>query len=100
MQNLAVRSLVWLNARTGHGDFRSFHGLVHQRTTALPSDREGELSMKSLLLIVTVVALSFGFGACANNGTSTTSNPNKPVPPGSGGRGDTPGQHAESQNPR
>jgi hypothetical protein len=56
--------------------------------------------MKSLLLLITAIALSFGFGACANDSSSSTVATHKPVPPGSGGRGDTPGIHAESQNPR
>ena len=56
--------------------------------------------MKSLLLFVTVIAVSFGFGACASNDSSSTVATHKPVPAGSGGRGDTPGMHAESQNPR
>jgi hypothetical protein len=57
--------------------------------------------MKSLLLLFTAVALSFGFGACANDHSGPPDlSTHKPVPPGSGGRGDTPGMHAQSQNPR
>jgi hypothetical protein len=56
--------------------------------------------MKSLLLLLTAATVCFGFGACANSGGSSSSATHKPVPPGSGGRGDTPGIHAESQNPR
>jgi hypothetical protein len=55
--------------------------------------------MKSLLLLLAAAALSFGFEACANHSSGQQAKP-KPVPPGSGGRGDTPGIHAESQNPR
>jgi hypothetical protein len=59
--------------------------------------------MKQLFLLLAAVVLSFGFGACAdntNNSTPSHTATHKPVPPGSGGRGDTPGIHAESQNPR
>jgi hypothetical protein len=56
--------------------------------------------MKSLLLLLTAATLSFGFGACANSSDSSRPATHKAVPPGSGGRGDTPGIHAESQNPR
>lgn len=54
--------------------------------------------MKTLLLLFTAIALSFGFVACAQQSTGQQAI-HKPVPPGSGGRGDTPGIHAESQNP-
>src|SRR4051812_10425989 len=61
-QQYTTPAWAWLNTRTRHGDLRPFHRLVRQRTTAVRSDREGELSMKSLLLMLTAVALSFGFG--------------------------------------
>lgn len=55
--------------------------------------------MKQLILLITAITLCFGLGACASSSAPEAAT-KKGVPPGSGGRGDSPGQHAESQNSR